>query len=228
MLCAFFDNILHISDLLLKQYPLNIRSVRTRFYKTTFKMITFETGRKKLAMMGVVLYHPEQKYQFISQKITIFFLMISSFVSLIFYIAFEADNLQDYMNTIFLLSIQIISSLTASNCIWNTVEIYRILNNFENIVDTSMELNHKMSLYYVMVCQSRIIIIVGMKMTNIVAKAIYNEAEKKLLIWDKILDIGAVKAMPICAILPLSIFSIFKYFTTDLGEKAFVLPVETW
>lgn len=65
-------------------------------------------------------------------------------------------------------------------------------------------------------------------MVNDVSKTIYNEAEKKLLDWDKILDIGVVKAMPICAILPLSIFCMFKYIFSDLGDKAFVLPVETW
>lgn len=65
-------------------------------------------------------------------------------------------------------------------------------------------------------------------MVNVVSKTIYSQAEETLLIWDKIMEIGVVKAMPICAIVPLSIFSIFQYIFSDLGEKAFVLPVETW
>lgn len=60
------------------------------------------------------------------------------------------------------------------------------------------------------------------------SKTIYNQAEKQLLMWDKILDIAGVKAVPICAIVPLSVFCIVEYIFTDLGNKAFVLPVETW
>lgn len=60
------------------------------------------------------------------------------------------------------------------------------------------------------------------------SQTIYNGTEENLLMWDRILDIVIVKAMPICATVPLSIFSIFKYIFSDLGDEAFVLPVETW
>lgn len=105
-------------------------------------MIAHDIARAKLAIMGVVQFHPDQKYQFISKRIKIVYLMTSSFISLSFYVLFEADNLQEYINAIFFLSIQIVASLTVSNCIWNTNEIYRIFNSLESIINNSKKWNY--------------------------------------------------------------------------------------
>lgn len=45
---------------------------------------------------------------------------------------------------------------------------------------------------------------------------------------SKITDILLTKFVPLGLILPKSIASFFIYFTTELGEDAFVMPTPTW
>lgn len=122
------------------------------------KMISHAPARERLAMMGVVIYQPEQKYQFILEKAKILSLMISSFISLSLYLLYCVDSLEDYIQAIFLLSVQIITTFADTYCILNTNRIYRILNNLEDIIDASKELKHKIDLFVDMVFQLKIII----------------------------------------------------------------------
>lgn len=100
-------------------------------------MISNDVARKKLAMLGVVQYRPDQKQQYILKIMQIYYLMISSFISISFYLIFDAITIEEYIQMIFFLSVQITAALVVSNCIWNTNGIYEVFNNAENIIENS-------------------------------------------------------------------------------------------
>lgn len=100
-------------------------------------MITFSLARAKLAKMGVALYDPKQKFIFIFEKVKILCPMVYSFIGLGLYFFQGADNLEEYINTIFFLSIQFICIFSVAYCIYNTNRIYRILKDFEITIDAS-------------------------------------------------------------------------------------------
>lgn len=63
---------------------------------------------------------------------------------------------------------------------------------------------------------------------NAISKTIYVGTDKKLQFLNKIIGIGIIKITPIGVTLPMCVVSIFKYFTTDLGDEAFDLPFHQW
>lgn len=182
--------------------------------------------------MGIVLYHPERKFLYIFGKLIFLLPMIINLISLGLYLFDGADTFEEYINTIFFLSLQFICFLAVTYCMWNTNKVFKILNDFENIIGTSKKLKQSKSNQF-FVCyhdswirQSIFFSFVGI--VNIFSKTIYDGTEKKLPICFKIFNIGAIKAMPICIMMPTFIVSYFKYFTTDLGKDAFALPAQLW
>lgn len=107
-------------------------------------MNTFDKARTKLNMIGVVLYHPKQKYLFYSGKMKTLVPMIFGFISLAIYLFDGANNFKEYINTIFFLSVQSTCILAVTHCIWNSNSIYGLLADFENTIDSSKKLKHKL------------------------------------------------------------------------------------
>lgn len=65
----------------------------------------------------------------------------------------------------------------------------------------------------------------GMK--NPESKRIFDEAIEQVEKWSKIMTLATILA-PLCGVLSRAAPSIFFYFTTDLGNEAFALPVPMW
>lgn len=66
---------------------------------------------------------------------------------------------------------------------------------------------------------------VGLKHSN--SPAFYTETSQKMEKWIKIVHVLS-NVSPVLYILPVSMVSFIKYFTTDLGGSAFELPFPMW
>lgn len=60
------------------------------------------------------------------------------------------------------------------------------------------------------------------------SKEIFDEAIEQVEKWSKIMTFLAVKVAPLCGILSRAAPGYFYYFTTELGNDAFALPVPMW
>lgn len=56
----------------------------------------------------------------------------------------------------------------------------------------------------------------------------YIKTDRQIEKWSKIVYIMIALATPACFIFPMLIYSLVKYFTTDLGTGAFELPLPVW
>lgn len=56
----------------------------------------------------------------------------------------------------------------------------------------------------------------------------YNETDRQIEKWSKIVYIVIAQTTPACFILPIFVYSLIEYFTTDLGTDAFELPLPVW
>lgn len=67
---------------------------------------------------------------------------------------------------------------------------------------------------------------VGLEHSN--SHKLYTKTGQILEKCIEFLDIAVLKVTPIAAVWPATIVSFFTYFTTDLGNAAFELPVPIW
>lgn len=63
---------------------------------------------------------------------------------------------------------------------------------------------------------------------NADSKGIYEEVNGQIEKWGKIIYFVIAELSPICMIVPKAILCLLVYFTTDLGQEAFELPVLEW
>lgn len=102
------------------------------FYSNTMSnLTTFDIACKKLIILGI------GRNLFFFQKIKILFPLIFGFICFCIYFLHGADTFEERINTVFISSMIFIAILAVSYCIWNTDKVQRILEDAENIVDSS-------------------------------------------------------------------------------------------
>lgn len=60
------------------------------------------------------------------------------------------------------------------------------------------------------------------------SKKVFDEANETTEKWSKVITFVARNVAPLCGVLSRAAPSYFFYFTTDLGNEAFALPVKMW
>lgn len=67
---------------------------------------------------------------------------------------------------------------------------------------------------------------VGLKCSE--SQAMYTKTSQKVEKWIKIVDFVFLKVTPMLSTWTALIVCFIKYFTTDLGDSAFELPIPMW
>ena len=65
-------------------------------------------------------------------------------------------------------------------------------------------------------------------MENPLCKVIYEKANEKIEKLSEIIYFAGVKVSPASTVVPYACVSYFLYFTSDLGEDAFIVPFPMW
>lgn len=83
-------------------------------------MIVFKTVREHFTMLGAGLYQPDRHFLFNFARIKVLLLILLNFISYALYAFSGADNFLEYINTVFLASVNVLVSSIVSYCIWKT------------------------------------------------------------------------------------------------------------
>lgn len=100
-------------------------------------MIVFEGVRKNLAMLGCRPHQLDRHFLSNFGRIKVLSLNLLNFILYTLYAVYEANEFLEYINTIFLSSIQLLAFLSVSNCIWNAKDIHKLLDNIEKTINAS-------------------------------------------------------------------------------------------
>lgn len=97
-------------------------------------MIVFKTVRENLTTLGSELYQPGRHLRYQLGRMKFLIVQFLNFVSFILYAFYGANDFPEYINTIFLSSIQLFAFLSAFNCIWNAENMHKLLNKIEETI----------------------------------------------------------------------------------------------
>lgn len=103
----------------------------------TLKMIVFESVRENISVLGIFLQQPNRHLLSNLGRIKVPILNLLNFISFTIYAFHGADDFLEYINTIFLASIQFLEFLAVSYCVLNTKKIWNLLDNIEQTINTS-------------------------------------------------------------------------------------------
>lgn len=186
--------------------------------KSSKNMKYFEGIQSKFMILGIT---PHQKYPLNVQSLSILLVFGLAIISTSVYVCNGVKSFDEYVTCSYECSVISVGFLGIANCIWNTTNLYRLLNSLENIInesewDVSIHWQSK-SLFY-----SMIWILTGLVFP--ISKSIFYKTDENLQKWFGILDFVALKVMSLCLTLPMLIVSFYNYFTTDLTYDAFQLP----
>lgn len=202
--------------------------VHERFHHNISKMILFKTIRENFSTLGIGIFHPACPVLLQLERIKVLIALFLNFLSVILYVFYGASDFLEVVSTIFLASIQLLSFLSVFNFIWDAKRIYNLLNNIEETIEPSKKRVPVFAVNGCFVLCKHINWWNFIGMVNATSKAIYNEADKKLQVWSKFMDLIIVKMTPIGVNIPTFVISLFKYLTTDLGDESFDMALHQW
>lgn len=186
-------------------------------------MKLFDDIKNRIALIGIKSLQSTRKQLF---NVTTILILITHIIDLILYIVYifrVADNFALYVDVIFRIVSLIACMIFFAVLAWNIIELYRLIYNLENIIKKSefqmMTINAFLLIYALLFIEG---------LVHSVSEKIYtktdNETQKRI----EILEFAMIKVTPILIILPKFIISFYTYFTTDLREDAFELPIPKW
>lgn len=100
-------------------------------------MKAFDITRKRLAFVGIESYQLAQKYPFNIRNVAFISTIFMEFISSCLYIFLEADNLEEYVNSSFIVSSLVTCISLFGQFIWNTLELYTFFDDIEKIIAVS-------------------------------------------------------------------------------------------
>lgn len=137
------------------------------------------------------------------------------------YVYYEANNFEEYVDAIFLLSTSCIALFAFLSFFWQMPELYRFINNLEVTITKS---ECVLFLYRFHLFESFWLFRLGF--SHPASKRIYEKLDHKLQKCFYILDCALAKVLPIVAIMLKYITCFIIYFTSDLDIDSFELPMQ--
>ena len=179
-------------------------------------MELFKTFRKNFAVFGIT----SNARPLHSREIISAFLMNCLTAILCWMFLFcVANTFIEYT-----IGIYIASALTVV-AICFTIVVFQIQNIFEFIEECEQITQKGKKIYKQIVCRTTSFIFFFLEPES---KAMYSEIDHQIEKWSQIVYIVIAKITPVCFISPIFIYSLVIYFTTDLGNDAFELPLTVW
>lgn len=90
-----------------------------------------------LARVGMTPYQPIKWYPINLRNTIVMLISFMGTISDVMYLNYEATNLKEYTDTIYLLITGFASELNFAFVIWKMAEIFRFLENLEDSINTS-------------------------------------------------------------------------------------------
>lgn len=191
-------------------------------------MNAFDTIRYNFAIIGISPNQSGQMHLFNPRNCVALVLIAINLILNVGFLIHDADSFQKYVSSAYTCSTLLACIIAFEIVIWKTTKIFIFLDRVEEIIE-----NRKlvMLLQFAYGCYSTTLkenghYVAGQE--NPISKNIYTETGRKIQAAIKILNFVMVKVSPICLILPEFMRSFYAYFTTDLGNDAFVLLFPVW
>lgn len=179
----------------------------------------FQSAQKLLAIVGI---SPTRK-PFNQRALMVSLLYALNSVLICAYFGWEANSFREYVDATYA------STASISMNIYFAIMVYQKENIF-NLIETMDEIAERSESYsclnYIQKADSESKNTLGSK--RLASKAMYDETNRQIEKWTKIIDVVVVKVTSRFAIIPQIVLCYFLYFTTDLGNDAFELPFAIW
>lgn len=136
----------------------------------------------------------------------------------------RATTFELYVESIYVTSATIMFVIIYTASVFRVPYFYRFINTYQKVVDTSESVDSpELSV------ENRVaneISFLGLKYRT--PKSIYEQTHQNVEKWTAIVDLFVAKSTVFSSISPKLIVSLVAYFSTDLGNEAFVLPIPMW
>lgn len=194
--------------------------------KPPVKLRIFQLTQKNLNTVGIspnLLLQPCP----LNTKIAIGFLIATSHaICNLVFIFFEAETFSEFTQTIYMGSFAILVIFNLVIFISNVENLFRIIDNCENLVNASESFHASLSIYSTGCFHLRQIVIPALKYSA--SRSIFKESvhfERKL---SGLIFCVMLKVTRVCALVPWSAYNLFLCFTTDAENSAFELSFPIW
>lgn len=136
----------------------------------------------------------------------------------------EASNFKEYTESIYISSVSIAIFSTYSFVIWKKDNIFLFIDCWESIAVTSEYQSWKVRILWTKsFCVQNIL---GSQ--NPASKIIYVKIIEKVEKWSRFIHIVLLYVTVPSFVLPKYVVSFYLFYTTDLGNDAFELPLPVW
>lgn len=197
------------------------------------KIKIFQLTQRNFALVGICPNLSLQSYPF-NWKISMGIFILSLYIMCSMMYLFYTPNLfTENTQTVFMDSVAALIILTLLVLIFNVDEVFKYIEDCENIVNTSESCIVEFTVYKTRIVSSKPYFVNFLYFKNEALKysasrSIFNEAnrfERKL---SEAIFLVMPQMTPVIAILPWTIYIYFIYFTTDSGNAAFELLLLMW
>lgn len=182
-----------------------------------------------LAIVGIDAYHANQRRLLNIRSVAVLIGLALSLISDMVYLIYKAEGVLEHTESLYIVSTVIGIAMAYIIILCEMPRLFMFINDFEIIVNESKRLSNVYLSTNINILFWRFwwLFIVGL-VCNPTSKIIYSQTTQKIEKCIEISRIILVVLTPIGFALPTLIIGLLSYFTTQLGENAFVLPYPTW
>lgn len=190
-------------------------------------MKIFQLTQKNFATIGISPILSYQSWSLNAEILIGFSITTVSFICTLVFAFSEAKTFIEYTQSIYIGSCAVIVILALVVIVFNVKKFFQLINDCENITNTSKyEISSSIDSTIQLILMKNKMFSLALKFSA--STSIFNQAfrfERKL---SGIIYFVMLKVTPICVFVPWTIYTFFIYFTTDLGNAAFQLPLTIW